>query len=189
MIVDAAKERSLRGIQFLRWIAATFVVVAHVDVSPFAQDASALGFFGVGVDVFFSISGFIMMYLLDTRNDGADIFFARRFIRIFPLYFISTLMVIFLAWLMKLGLIPISVIYHYPPQKLDIDWFLASIFFVNNNRPAINAIGWTLQYEMVFYIVLSLTIFLRVKRQIVFCMLLYAFSVLLSLMGDRKSVV
>lgn len=46
-------EKSLRGIQFLRWIAATFVVVAHVDISKYFKDAAAFGTFGFGVDIFF----------------------------------------------------------------------------------------------------------------------------------------
>jgi peptidoglycan/LPS O-acetylase OafA/YrhL len=178
-------EQSLRGIQFLRWIAATFVVVAHVDISKYFKDAAAFGTFGFGVDIFFTISGFIMMYLLETRKDRADTFFARRFSRIFPLYFLSTAMVVLLAYLLKLGFIPVDVIYHYPPQKIDIDYFLSSIFFVNNDRAAINAIGWTLQYEMVFYLVLSLVIFLHVNRPIIFCIFIYSISVIISFYGSK----
>jgi exopolysaccharide production protein ExoZ len=126
-----------------------------------------------------------MMFLLETRKDRADTFFARRFARIFPLYFITTAIVVLLAYLLKLGFIPVDVVYHYPPQKIDIDYFLSSVFFVNNERAAINAIGWTLQYEMVFYLVLSLVIFFHVNRPIIFCIVIFSISALINLHGSK----
>jgi len=53
------------SIQYLRAIAALFVVLAHTTTQ-----------FGViGVDIFFIISGFIMMYILNNRKMSAKEFF------------------------------------------------------------------------------------------------------------------
>jgi exopolysaccharide production protein ExoZ len=179
---------ALKGVQVLRWLAASIVVIAHTDISHFVKNPGALDFFGFGVDIFFSISGFIMMYLIEVRNDGADLFLVRRFARIFPLYLIPTLVVITLCYLLQEGVIPVSVIYHYPPQKIDLDWFLSSIFFVNNDRPPINGIGWTLQFEMAFYFIFSLIIIFRSSRPILACICLYLISALISLSGSKLAL-
>lgn len=162
----AQGEQGLEGIQVLRWLAASSVVFAHIDISKFVENPGALGVFGIGVDVFFCISGFIMMYLVETRPDRASVFLARRFSRIFPLYFFSTLVVLALAYALTQGYVTDSVIYFFPPQKLNVDWFLESVFFLGLSRPPINGIGWSLQFEAFFYICISIIIFSKVKHKI-----------------------
>jgi exopolysaccharide production protein ExoZ len=79
-------------IQVLRAAAATAVVIGHFQAVtsptpeyfvPYAKLASA------GVDLFFIISGFVMVYSSEPmfgRADGPLNFFSRRAIRIIPLY-------------------------------------------------------------------------------------------------------
>lgn len=184
----AQSDQGLEGIQVLRWFAASSVVFAHIDISKFVVDPGALGVFGIGVDVFFCISGFIMMYLVETRPDRASVFLARRFSRIFPLYFISTLVILALAYALTQGYLTESVIYFYPPQKLNIDWFLESVFFVGLSRPPINGIGWSLQFEAFFYICIAIIIFSKVKSKILFLFFVFLFGNLLKYFGSGLSI-
>lgn len=73
-----ASADKLDSIQLLRAIAATAVVVYHIPL--FREGAW-------GVDIFFVISGFIMALVTErsTRH-----FFAKRVIRVVPLYWLGT---------------------------------------------------------------------------------------------------
>ena len=70
----------IQVIQMLRLIAALGVFIYHTGV------VGEKGFFGV--ELFFIISGFIMMY---STKDKKKWFLTKRIIRIWPLYVLSTL--------------------------------------------------------------------------------------------------
>ena len=110
---------NMKGIQALRWFAASAVVLAHTDIHQFSVNPKFFEFGAIGVDIFFAISGFIMMYLSEHRSDGSDVFLAKRIIRIVPLYAISTVAVSCLAYFIQVGILPSSptILYHYPPPK------------------------------------------------------------------------
>lgn len=83
------------SIQYLRGIAALFIVLSHIG---YKDRQYSLGTFNfdigiIGVDIFFVISGFIMYYVsLDKPNGLPSIlsFFKHRIIRIIPLYWLLT---------------------------------------------------------------------------------------------------
>lgn len=54
----------LNNIQFLRFVAAALVVVAHGAIAPFGLPIEFYNTGRFGVDVFFVISGFIIPYIL-----------------------------------------------------------------------------------------------------------------------------
>ena len=67
------------SLQVLRGIAAVMIVIGHAT--------EALGKrCGAGVEMFFIISGFVMMY---STEKGLDSFFLRRAVRLVPLYWTS----------------------------------------------------------------------------------------------------
>ncbi len=91
----------------LRGVAIALVLVIHFfSKELFVQQTSLelalgrlAGLGGYGVELFFTLSGFLITgILLDTRNtkNPLSIFYARRFLRIFPLYYL-TLAVVFLV--------------------------------------------------------------------------------------------
>lgn len=162
-----APTRRLDGIQWLRAIAAGFVVVEHsrnaiasayLGLSPAASPLSLFPF-SAGVDLFFVISGFIMAYSsapLFGREGGWRVFLLRRTARIVPLYWLTTsfMLVVFIAigspaWS---GASFASLIASYaflPAPNAD-------------GRPfPLFVIGWTLNYEMAFYAVFALFIGFR----------------------------
>ena len=72
-------------IEFSRFVAAMLVMCVHIPV---------FGFGAFGVDIFFIISGFVMMHSTERTSSN---FFKKRLIRILPNYYIFTLGVFILA--------------------------------------------------------------------------------------------
>ena len=160
---NASKE-TIVGIQVLRAVAALVVTICHAqfDISrigdlPAAMPAATLaGLATFGVQLFFVISGFVMVYATEPlfgSSRGPFVFLERRLIRIVPLYWIVTTIYLALALLVaKFGK-------DYPASFL-----IASYLFIPAARPdgviePLVGQGWSLNYEMLFYVVFALTIF------------------------------
>jgi peptidoglycan/LPS O-acetylase OafA/YrhL len=156
-------------IQGLRAIAALGVVLHHVQYEARTRLGmpDALPYFeygALGVDLFFVVSGFVMVYAsgpLFAKAEGARIFMARRIIRIVPLYWLCTGVYVAFALLA-----PQLARTHY-----GADVVAASLLFYPYERPDIGMFpvvgqGWTLNYEMLFYAVFSACILLP-RRQAV----------------------
>lgn len=156
------------GIQALRFVAAILVVVTHATLYTSERLDSSLSIwhFGeVGVDIFFVISGFVMMVSTQSlvgQRDGWKYFSMRRIIRIVPMYWIATTIK-----LLTLIAVPTAVLHAVlNPQKA----FLSYLFLPSRNvdgvvQPLL-AVGWTLTFEMFFYVTLGLALFLGASRPI-----------------------
>lgn len=146
----------LEHVQALRGLAALLVMFAHmVQIEPRGVDApilpASLDWGMMGVDLFFVISGFIMVYVtrdwqadrLDTRSRQVGEFLFARATRIYPLYWIITL-ALFVVWLVQ----PDMVFSSSPnePQLLN------TILLVPAYAYPMLEVGWTLVYEMGFYL-------------------------------------
>ena len=108
----------LKGLNGLRAIAALAVVVLHTSIGlgpfglPWNRLGNQLGMFGV--TIFFSLSGFLITYLLLLeKNDCGDIsvkdFYIRRILRIWPLYFLYLSICVFVIWATKTQPLPGSL--------------------------------------------------------------------------------
>lgn len=155
----------LDSIQALRAVAALMVVLCHIE---FVRRGT------VGVDIFFVISGFIMCYI--NARDDKD-FFVHRLFRIVPLYWCATtLMFVFaMTW-------PRAM--HSTPA--DPLLYISSLFFVPHPRPngavlPLVVMGWTLNQEMLFYVVFSLCLLVGRKAAPWLCALILVFLALLGL--------
>src|SRR5262245_203366 len=92
---------TIESLQWLRFIAASLVVIYHVEVQLSRLDGIPrydLGIGASGVDIFFVISGFIMVYITHGRRDGFLSFMRRRILRILPIYWLGTLFVLTLLF-------------------------------------------------------------------------------------------
>lgn len=148
----------------LRAFAAGIVVIAHAQVHlhirgliPEVNPLLDLG--RVGVDLFFIISGFIMVYIANNKFSelGASRdFIIKRFIRVVPIYWIYTF-----ALSALMILLPQLV---SQSKSVGLEHFMASLFFVpwENNighiKPIL-AVGWTLNFEIYFYLVFAILLF------------------------------
>jgi exopolysaccharide production protein ExoZ len=173
--------RRLDNIQLLRALAALSVVLAHA-LHETGNYEYALNL-GYGVDVFFVISGFIMAHtsLREFGKPGASLrFFARRLARVAPLYWLlTTLMLLASMVLPSLLNVPTGGIGHILASYL----FIPDARGVGEMRPVL-ALGWTLNYEMFFYTLLSLAMFLPARRGFAW---LSALILLLVLLGTLIS--
>lgn len=141
------------SIQVLRAFAALAVVHFHTQFTI----GSWHTFGAFGVDIFFVISGFIMAMICaaNTRD-----FLIRRLIRIVPLYWLLTL--VFYAALVTHPAFDAEV-------KRGLPELLKSLFFIpyaryDGTKFPILVVGWSLNYEMCFYLILSIAIMVSKKR-------------------------
>lgn len=139
----------LNNIQLLRAFAAISVVYLHTGFSlPFLRP-----FGGFGVDVFFVISGCIMARILDSKSGArSDFFLRRRILRIVPPYWLFTLLLFSIAFLAPrlMG-----------ATRANGYELLKSLLFIpfaksNGVVEPVLFVGWSLNYEMYFYIALAI---------------------------------
>lgn len=148
----------LISVQYARAVAALLVVTGHVSGFSAFQAASTTHFGGVGVDIFFVISGFIMW---ETSKDQSPAdFLRRRIARIVPPYWFYTTLLVLLA---------LAAPAFTPNIELSTKALLGSYFFIpyTDHRGLMNPIllqGWTLNLEMYFYFVFAFSLFLSDRR-------------------------
>ena len=139
----------LFNIQALRAVAALLVVFVHIDrlaeLAGFRSGTTAFG--NTGVDLFFVISGFIMVVTVTERPQSPSQFFRHRVARIVPLYWLVTLAVFTLALVAPVLL---------QSTKANPAELLKSLAFIPYPRSdgqmhPLVFVGWTLNYEMMFY--------------------------------------
>jgi peptidoglycan/LPS O-acetylase OafA/YrhL len=136
------QKSQIGTIQALRALAAVLIVLCHIP---------EIGIGAFGVDIFFTISGFIMCYVAD---NGETNFFARRIFRIVPLYWAATLSLFLVANFTR------DLLKTSDTSLLDL---FRSLFFIPYVRPnglvqPILFLGWTLNFEMFFYLVFAASI-------------------------------
>lgn len=153
------------SIQGLRAIAALLVVVDH-SMSIMISKGALLGidanfawlFGGIGVKIFFLISGFIMT--VTTHDEfsapGASRrFLWKRFLRVAPLYWIAT--TLYVARISLQGT---------PPHFVSL---IFSFFFIPHRNDLglmqpVYGLGWTLNYEMFFYLLFGIALQFKILK-------------------------
>jgi peptidoglycan/LPS O-acetylase OafA/YrhL len=147
-----AQRVYFKGLDFLRFIAAFAVLVFHSSQwyhyqfdTPFKMFLHNLP---VAVDFFFMLSGFLIIYLLlvekgNTGTVSLKNFYIRRFLRIFPLYYL----IILIAYLFL----------QTDHDKVDWDKFLyfwGNFWLIGKNAWTLSALNplWSISIEEHFYL-------------------------------------
>jgi exopolysaccharide production protein ExoZ len=152
----------LSSIQMLRGFAALAVLTLHISnhVNFYFKKQFLWGIFAAGwsgVDIFFVLSGFIIMYIhFDDlkRQSNIKSFFLKRFNRIFPIFWI----VLFIY-----GALDIAV-----NRSISLAFmanFIKNFFLLK--APATDKIiivSWSLTYEVIFYIIFGACILLGLAK-------------------------
>jgi exopolysaccharide production protein ExoZ len=139
-------------IQYLRAVAASLVVLYHA-LAPLAS--APIGLFGV--DLFFVISGFVMWVTTAGGERSPLSFWMARIVRIVPLYWLFTTLYILV------GLVVPGVLSHAAFGPLFV---VKSYLFIPATNPSLGVVapvytlGWTLNYEMFFYFLFGLGLFI-----------------------------
>jgi len=144
---------NFKNIQGLRAVAVCFVLVAHIyglfdKVVPRSHALDVLMALGhSGVDLFFVISGFIMISVHWSNFGDRGItrtFLTKRIVRIVPLYWLATLTIA------AVFAIAPHLILSWPQTSLAL-----SLLIVPMSREPLLFVGWTLVYEMYFYYIFA----------------------------------
>ncbi|MCQ4346623.1 acyltransferase [Pseudomonas stutzeri] len=153
----------LNNIQALRAIAAFMVVLIHAnhEIGELSDPSEYLVLpknLVIGVDIFFVISGFIMVYTTMNTQSGirASIDFCKkRFYRIVPIYWLYTTLML---------LVTIFLGSRLTNPSLDSWHIISSFLFIPALHPSAETfqpllrVGWTLNFEMFFYIIFALSL-------------------------------
>jgi len=154
---------TIYSLQYLRAVAALVIVVYHIcRFREFAvamegtwlktmTDAGAAS----AVDLFFALSGFLMVYTQSSKPRDAAAFFRARAFRIIPAYWAMTI-----AWFLLMA-VTATPDHPNPYSPLHL---LSSLAFCSRwfgfEFPLVLP-GWSLEFEMVFYAVMALAIWRR----------------------------
>ena len=164
------------NIQSLRGIAVLAVIVFHftgvqIKYSPEYSLPKFLQFGAVGVDIFFLISGFLMMTVtrsfLPGRNSMGR-FFLHRCIRIYPLYWLVSAPIF---GLILIDSIPVMSALHINPDVLKNipttpHYLLKSLLLIpQENLPPLT-VSWTLIHEMYFYCIFGVILLFPQKLHV-----------------------
>ncbi|MBJ7551489.1 acyltransferase family protein [Marinomonas ostreistagni] len=160
------------SIHILRGLCAWMVVVHHFCYSyfdgisnPLPDSIQTLSFIlGIGVDVFFVISGYVMSLLLEKHSQSpipASQFLKRRLLRIIP------------GWWFYLGLFALlSLTIEGLPYTIEWSWqtlLQSALLLPHSNLNGsgfypILYVGWSLTFELFFYGLIFLFIALSIKH-------------------------
>lgn len=158
--MSEVENRTIEPIQWFRGVAVLLVIGLHsIELVKFRhqQFGDRLGIFSSprfydhfgasGVDLFFVLSGFVMMSVIERAPRGAwKSFVSARLRRIVPLYWLVTAAMVLL--LLSLG------------QKIDAGSLLVSFtiwpipFRATLDSPVL-VVGWSLAFELAFYAALA----------------------------------
>jgi exopolysaccharide production protein ExoZ len=156
-------DKRYDGVQGLRLLAALLVVTTHsffFTSERLGAQSVAWPYGARGVDIFFVISGFVMVIsshkLIGTESGWAR-FAIQRLIRIVPLYWLATTIKVFIM------VVASSAVLH---ATWDTGAIVGSYFFIPYRKDATHVeplmgVGWTLVFEMFFYFVFTLALYLR----------------------------
>ncbi|MEZ5875697.1 MAG: acyltransferase [Hyphomicrobiales bacterium] len=159
---SAPRKGQLVSLQYLRAAAAMMIVFTHGwDQLPWLKERLP-DIFQSGVDLFFVISGFIMVYVTAKAGSSALHFFKMRVVRIVPLYWLYT----FATAALVLALPQL-----FKTTEFTVPHFIQSLLFIPHWGPSgslspLILLGWTLNYEMFFYATFAIAMALSASRRV-----------------------
>lgn len=164
---SASKPGTILSIQYLRGLAALMVVAHHAGVQFSSAHAVFDWNFGLsGVDLFFVISGFIMVATTAAAPISPAEFWRRRVIRIVPMYWILTTLMVCI-WLVAPAL--------FKTLDVSLGTYLKSLLFIPHfSRSFPDHVwpllvpGWTLNCEMFFYLIFGVALAAPARWRLVF---------------------
>ena len=158
--MNTGKLGFFNSIQYSRGLAALIVVIAHTLEHQLLDKLDAHYTTGrLGVEIFFVVSGFIISNVCGSGVFDPGKFFFRRFMRVVPLYWACTILVGFVCSIAPQVL---------KTTQFSVEHILLSLFFwphlnpldLTDHTPLLK-LGWTLNYEVFFYICFGLLFYIK----------------------------
>ncbi len=148
------KAGRLESIESLRGVAALMVLFYHlvllVKVSPPAGFGFIASHFGLGVPLFYTLSGFVLAYgYADALASRAQIthFYVRRVFRIAPLFYTALALWLAANWVMSGKTFSAQTLF------LNVTFLFG---LVPGQHESVVWAGWSIGIEMLFYLVFPL---------------------------------
>ncbi len=176
MPVTTLKKSKFYGLQILRGISSLLVVLFHLTETIKGEGHGTFlnGIFknsSSAVSIFFVLSGFIIYVsskkLINSKSTG--LFYAKRLIRIFPVYWFSISYVTLYLYFLKPSNLPDS----FP------EWIKTLILFPGHTM--LNGVSWSLSYELFFYLLFGLLILNSKSKYFLFLLILLSLARCLSI--------
>jgi peptidoglycan/LPS O-acetylase OafA/YrhL len=145
------------NLDWVRGLASLWVVFHHACAT--AQKTKYFDFVGTptileaghhGVDVFFILSGYVMMLAYERSTATGGAFLMRRLFRIWPLY-----LAVFLPLLAS------ALAAGIPVVTVDIQFLISNLFLLPRDDATtfMPVVAWTLTHEVMFYLLFSVIYF------------------------------
>lgn len=178
----------MKRIEFLdglRGLAIILVVLYHsyfrwspkVPYGSLYSDYFFIQYGYLGVQLFFLISGFVILMSLE-KSDNFFSFLYKRWLRLFPAMLIATVLIFITA----------SFLYERPAGKPELDSIIPGLLFISPNWiesitgiyiEPIEGVFWSLYVEVVFYLIFGIFYFIAGrKKAIMVIFLMYVLSVI-----------
>ena len=149
-------SRLLYSLQNLRALAAYAVVAYHLSKFLGAETTLPISDFNLGaagVDLFFVLSGFVMIHVTSAHENWPT-FMLKRIARVVPLYWLATI-----ATIIMVQLAP----WTFPTADMSWSNLLRSLFFLPGLDSAgtlkpLLYVGWTLNFEFLFYALFAISL-------------------------------
>ncbi|WP_283136809.1 acyltransferase family protein [Rhizohabitans arisaemae] len=173
MIRESSRESArLTELDLLRFVAAFAVLAFHYFVAfgslwgtrpsslfPEVAAAASLGIFGV--ELFFVISGFVI--LMSVWGRGVGEFAVSRVVRLFPAYWLTVLAIA--------GVYELTAVTAFDPE-LSLRQYLVNLTMLQRGVGVLDASGvfWTLWVELRFYVLIAVLVLIGVtlRRCLIF---------------------
>jgi len=166
------RSSEVLSIQYLRALAALLVVFHHARQFPGFKDAVGTGIGVSGVDIFFVISGFVMALTAGRAGYPPLTFLRRRATRIIPIYWVVTLLA---------AILPFAAPGVFTENAFTWKHFILSLLFIPHVAPIapfnyspLLTVGWTLNFEVFFYLVFAALMAFRLSARIVTMTILFS---------------
>ena len=172
MVPSKQQSQRIASIQVCRGLAALLVVFTHIrgiETKYFGINHLRLfGYGDLGVDLFFVISGVVIASVTAGkfgRPRDACIFLYHRLVRIFPVFWIYTTLTLF-GYFLTL---------QTTAGRFNI---VASYLLIPTSLPMLLLQGWTLSFELYFYFLIFLLLFLVPERVVPWLLALWGVTVI-----------
>ncbi len=181
-------ENRVASLEILRFLSSISVVIFHyqniliqnnsdlISELPFSNLINILYTYGYyGVHIFFTISGFIFAYTYLEKNVSAKKFFVNRFSRLYPLHFLTLILIVLIEFLDPVffnNFNEINNIFN------DMYHFVLQIFFISywgfESGHSFNTPIWSVSIEIILYIIFFLSMrFLKIHINMIIILLLF----------------
>jgi peptidoglycan/LPS O-acetylase OafA/YrhL len=165
-------NRRLKELDLLRFLAALAVVIFHyafrgyargdMSVMPYPLLAEVAKYGYLGVELFFMISGFVI--LMTASSNNLQVFFISRVVRLCPAFWVCCTLTFL-----------ITLAFGQPRFSADLYQYLINMTFLGDllGVPPIDGVYWSLFVEIKFYLMISILLALKKIDKIEPCLVLW----------------